>query len=175
MDLKASLKEIYAMLKETAKNTWVKNALSVIIIICMGFMLFNFAFLLAWGVSSLLEMPLKYLTPEFRDSLNLTWYPIFKHLVYFILVLIVSWFILRSKNLTVLFKATYLTMPAIVTLVSVGIIFNSIPALVIGIDVVLALITYFYLYKTNKPWQYWLAISYVAILALCIIIFGIEI
>lgn len=148
-------------------KTWQRNLLSLLFIVVGGFVLFNFAFMLAALVikasMSIMGLP--------QDSAP----PFLSKVIYVILIAIISLFIFKSK-LNTLVKATYLTLPLMVVQVSFGIVLYQqskfllavIAALILG-----ALLLYFY--KKKLSWQYYFATLYVAVLGLIIMAFNIQI
>lgn len=148
-------------------KAWHKNALSILVIIFGGFILFNLAFLLAFLV---INTTMKIMgTPQNSAPHFISW------AIYLMLILLISFLVFKSKMNT-LFKATYLTMPLMIIQVLIGIRFYqqsnffvaAVGALFIGLVVL-------FLYKKKMPWQYYFATLYVAVLGICIIVFNIQI
>jgi len=145
-------------------NNWQKNALSVIVIAVVGFILFNVAFLLAAIVINGIGMLTGGRQPTFVGFG-----------VYFLLLLLLSWLVFRSK-LSHLVKATYLTMPLMAVLIMEGVILYQQPQwmpLTFGAVICGAIL--FYIYRKKLPWFYYFSVLYVAALALYVVIAGIEI
>jgi hypothetical protein len=95
---------------------------------------------------------------------------------YFVILLYgISWFVFRSK-LNDLVKATYLTMPLMVTLVMIGIFAFQLTELVVYLlgAIVVAAVLY-YIYKKKLSWLYYFATGYVVLVALYVMLAGIEI
>lgn len=148
-------------------KNWHKNVLSSFVIILGGFVLFNVAFLFAAFVintsQGIMGMP-QNAAPHLLSKA-----------LYLILIFTISWFILKSK-LNTLIKATYLTMPLIVVLVTVGLLLYQLPKSLIAIMGALIIsVVILYLYKRKLSWQYYFAAFYVEVLGLYIMIFNIEI
>lgn len=146
---------------------WQRNIFAAIIIVVGGFALFNLAFLLAAlvinGFIAIMGLE-KNVAP-----------PILGRAVYVVIVALISWLVLKSKanNLA---KATFLTMPLMVLIVMLGISFYQQPMwlmALIGAAVFGAVL--FYIIKKKLPWYYYFSVLYVAVIALCIMIFRIEI
>jgi hypothetical protein len=143
---------------------WQKNILYMLVIVIAGFLLFNIAFMLAAlvinGVSRLAGTQV----PSY-----------FGIGIFIIIILIISWFIFRSK-LNDLIKATFLTMPLMVILITVGIIlYQQSKWLIAGIGAVFIGAILFYLYKMKLSRLYYFAVIYDAILALCVMIFDVQV
>lgn len=146
---------------------WQKNVLSLIVIVGVGFILFNVAFILAAlvlnGTSRILGAD-----PQAAP-------PLVGAAIYLVLVLLLSWFVFRSK-LNDLVKATFLTMPLMVILMMVGVrIYEQSKWVIAGIGAAIVGAVIFYLYNKKLPWQYYFATFYVALLALFVMLSGMEI
>jgi hypothetical protein len=134
------------------------------VIVVAGFLLFNIAFMLAAlvinGVSRL------------AGTQEPSYYGVG---IYIIIILIISWFVFRSRfnDLT---KATFLTMPLMVILITGGIsLYQHSKWLIAGIGALFISAVLFYLYKMKLSRLYYFAVIYVAILALCVMIFDVQI
>jgi len=147
-------------------NTWQKNALSAVVIVAGGFFLFNVAFLLAAAVINGLGLLMG----------NVDQPPTYIQVgAYIGFLLIISWLVFRSK-LSHLVKATYMTMPLMVTLVMTGIFLYTQPQwMPIGFGVLIVAAVLLFIYKKKLPWLYYFATFYTAALALYIILSGIDI
>lgn len=148
-------------------KTWQRNILYTLVIAGVGFVLFNVAFLLAAFVfnasTKIMGLP--------QDAAP----PIVGRVVYLIIILLVSWLVFRSK-LNNLVKATYLTMPLMVVLVMLGISTYQQPMwLTAGIGAVIVGAVVLYIYHKSLSWLYYFATVYVALLALCVMFFRIQI
>jgi hypothetical protein len=143
---------------------WQKNILSMTVIVVAGFLLFNIAFMLAAlvinGVSRL------------AGTQEPSYYGVG---IYIIIILIISWFVFRSR-FNDLIKATFLTMPLMVILITGGIsLYQHSKWLIAGIGALFISAVLFYLYKMKLSRLYYFAVIYVAILALCVMIFDVQI
>ncbi len=147
---------------------WQKNVLSALVIMGVGFLLFNAAFLLAAGVYYVMAMlaGASEMGPYIYGSF---------HRVFLVLILLLSLLILRLK-LPDLFKATFLTMPLMVVLVELGIQLYGKPQwMTLLIGAVIVGVVLFFLYVKKLPWLYYFATLYVTVLALYVALAGIEI
>lgn len=146
---------------------WQKNMISVLVIVGVGFILFNVAFLLA---ALVLNGTNRMLGAGPQASPPLVGFGI-----YLVLILLLSWIVFRSK-LSDVVKATFLTMPLMVVLMIIGTrIFEQSKWLIGGIGAVIVGAVLFYLYQKKLPWQYYFATFYVGVLALFIMLTGMEI
>jgi len=144
-----------------------KNLVSALIIVIGGFVLFNLAFILA---ALTINITISILGIAENEAP-----PLISRLVYVILIIIIFWFVFRSR-LSDTMKATFLTMPLMVILVATGIAFYQQSKWIIGgISGVIISLVLLYLYKKRLSWVYYFATVYVAILAGCILLFNIQI
>ena len=152
-------------------KTWQKNILSAMTIAAGGFILFNIAFILAAVTRQACNLFVRLFAGNNDFAIN----PIFWRYGFALIVLCISWFVFKSK-LKTLVKATYLTMPLMVLLILQGIRFYGQPRWIpigVGAFVLGALI--FYLSKKRLSWQYYFATIYTGILALFVMLAGIDI
>lgn len=144
-----------------------KNILSVIAIVVGGFILFNFAFLLAVFVITA--------TMSFGGMAQNEAPPIVGRILYLLIIFLISWFVFRSR-LNQIIKATFLTMPLMVLLVIVGIsLYQQSKWLVAGIGTVIIGVVLSYLYKKKLSWLYYFSTFYVVVLVLYIMLFNVQI
>lgn len=149
-------------------KTWQKSILSAIVIVAGGFLLWNVAFLLAAVVMQLYRMVIM----AVAGSDN----PMFWKYVYVIFILLISAAILIPKRINKLVKATYLTMPLMVVLIVIGIQFYQYAKWVpIIFGTVIIGVVVSYLFKRKLSWQYYFATAYTGLMALYIVLSGIDI
>lgn len=146
---------------------WLKNILSCLVISTGGFVLFNLAFLLAAFVIKTTMYVMEISENEAP--------PVISKAIFLFLVLLISWIILKSRFHT-LIKATFLTMPLMVTLIFAGIQFYQQSIwVIIGIGTVIIGLILFYLYKNKLSWLYYFSTIFVAVLALFVALFRVQI
>lgn len=146
---------------------WQKSILSAIFIVGVGFLLFNIAFMLAALVINIFMVIMG--SPENVAP------PFAGRIAYVIIVALISWLVLKSK-LNDLMKATYLTMPLMVILILLGITIYQQPMWMTAlIGATIVGIVLLFIYKKKLTWYYYFSTLYVAVLALCVMIFRIEI
>ena len=152
-------------------KTWQKQILSAIVVLAGGFVLFNLAFMLAAAVSQVYRLAVRLFGGQETMAIQSgVW-----QYIYLVIVLLISWFILRSKWPD-LVKATYLTMPLMVVLIMIGIWLYEQPQwLPIGIGAVVVGAVFVYLYVKKQSWLYYLATAYTGLLALFVVLTGIDI
>ena len=138
-----------------------KYLLPVVVIMVGGFFLFGVAFVGDFAFQSVLRRLVRIDFPL--------------HIPYALLVLVISYFILKSTKLPDLFKATYFCMPAMVTLLITYIsLYNWVIVAYIA-EVIVAGLLLFYLIRTKRTWIFYFALSYVLVLVITIRILGIDI
>ena len=153
------------------KNRVIKNILSALAIVFFGFILLNITFLLNFLFFSLVDL----LIPQrLTETGGWQWFPPARHLLFLVIIGLISWPILRSR-LRSLFKAIYLVVPVAVTLVTIGLLLNTLPVLSYLICALLTLGTLVYLYLTRRPWLYFFAVIIVAFALLVFNLMGGEI
>jgi len=144
-----------------------KNILSVLAIVVGGFILFNLAFLLA---ALVINATMSLLGMAQNEAP-----PFVGRILYLLIILLISWFVFHSR-LNQIIKATFLTMPLMVILVMVGIsLYQQSKWMVAGIGAVIICFMLSYLYKKKLSWLYYFSTFYVVVLALCVMLFNVQI
>ncbi len=144
-----------------------KNVLSVLVILVGGFILFNIAFLLA---ALVINATISVLGIAQNGAPHIV-----GRVLYLFLIFLISWFVFRSR-LNDIIKATFLTMPLMVILVMVGIsLYQQSKWMIVGIGAVIICAVLSYLYKKKLSWLYYFSTFYVAVLALCVMLFNVQI
>lgn len=144
-----------------------KNIISSLVIVVGGFILFNLAFLLAAFVINATISVLKISQNEAP--------PIVGRVLYLLLIFLISWVVFRSR-LNDIMKATFLTMPLMVILMSVGIsLYQQSKWMIVGIGAVIICAVLSYLYKKKLSWLYYFSTFYVVVLVLCVMLFNVQI
>ena len=153
------------------KNRVFKNILSALAIVFFGFILLNLTFLLNFLFFSLIDLLIPRHLIESRDW---QWFVPVRHILFLVIIGLISWPILRSRLRTLL-KAIYLVVPVAVTLVTVGILLNTFPLLSYLICALIAVAAIVYLYLNRRPWLYFFAVIIVAMSLLVFNLVGGEI
>ncbi len=144
-----------------------KNILSVLVIIVGGFILFNLAFLLAAFV---INTTIRVLGMAQNEAP-----PIVGRVLYLLLIFLISWLVFRSR-LNDIIKATFLTMPLMVILIMVGIsLYQQSKWMIAGMGAVIICAVLSYFYKKKLSWLYYFSTFYVVVLALCVMLFNVQI
>ena len=150
-------------------NPYVYNVLIALAIAVLGFILLNAAFLLNFLLFRLTDIIIPH-----ESVPAVPWYPAARHLFFLVLILVLSWLILRAKARP-FFKAVYLTVPVAVTLVTVGMLLYNWPVLTYITGVLLTAGILFYLYRNRLRWYYYYATLLVALTLLVFTLSGGEI
>lgn len=144
-----------------------KNILSVLVIVIGGFVLFNLAFLLAALVINTVMSALRMGQNGAPPAVG--------RVVYLIIIFLISWLVFRSP-LNDIIKATFFTMPLMVTFIMSGISLYQQPKwLIAGMGAVIICAVLSYLYKKKLSWLYYFSTFYVAVLAFCVMLFNVQI
>lgn len=156
----------------TIKNPIVKNILSAVTIIFFGFVLLNLTFLLDFLFQSIIDSLISFFTKA--DFMAWPWLPLVKHSLFAVVIGLISWLVFRSK-IRDFYKATFLTVPTAVVLVTIGILLFHWPIAVYSISGLLVAGALCYLYRTKKPWLYWYAVILVSLALAIMSLTGAEI
>lgn len=138
-----------------------KYLVPIVVIMVGGFVLFGVAFFADFAFQSVIRRLVRLEFPL--------------HIPFAVLVLVISYFILKSSKLPDLLKATYFCVPAMVTLLITYISLYNWPVAAYVADVVVAGLLLFYLIRTKRSWIFYYALSYVLVLVIAIRILGIDI
>ena len=146
---------------------WLGNVLSALAIILGGYVLFVAAFMLVAvtvnGMMALMGMP-ENATP-----------PVAGRIIFLVLLAILSAVVFRLRIPDVV-KATYLTMPLMVILVTIGLVFHRLPDIAMaGIGAVVIVGLVLFLVRKKLSWMYYFATAYVSVLALVMMLTGMDI
>jgi hypothetical protein len=102
------------------------------------------------------------------------WFPPAKHVMFVVIIGLISWPILRSK-LGTLYKAIYLTVPLAVILVTIGMFLYRWPVVVYLVGGFITIGILYYLYRTRQPWLYYYTVVLVALTLMIFTLLGGEI
>lgn len=143
---------------------------ALIVIPLVGYVLLLIAFLL----TAIIRMGLARLF-FMGDSEPAAWMPRFFHIGTALLFLLLSFLVLRMKNLKPLYKATFSVVPTAVLLVYTGMFLYNWPTVVYIISGLIVISILLYLYKTKRSWMFYYAVGLVSITLLYMQINGIDI
>lgn len=156
-------------MKFSSMNNNIKNLLTIIVIPVVGYILLNLTFIFAFLVHTIF-------TRLFLMDINngRSWIPVSRHIIFIIIILIISWMIFKSK-IKELYKAIYSVVPTAVILVTVGIFLSNMPIALYTIAGIIYGLIILYLFKKKKPWYYYYSVSWVSLALLVMGILGIDI
>jgi len=143
------------------KKPVVKNILQALAVAMFGFILLNLTFLFDFLIQTLIDSFIKLFTPVYINR-AWQWFSPLKHLLFVIIIGLVSWFIFRTK-LKTLYKAIYMTVPLAVVFVSLGMFFYRWPIIAYSLGAIFSLGLLHYFYRTKKPWLYYYALILVSL------------
>lgn len=157
------------------ENPLVVKILSAIAIVIVGFILLNLTFLAAFLFNNLLDVVVG-LFGLSRETLNrdMNWYPSLRHLLFTLSVIGLSFLVYKSK-LKDLLKAIYTPVPVATIMVTFGIFFYTVPAVVYVLSGIFFLGSLYYIYVTKRPWVYYYALISTTMLLLYGMLTGAEI
>ncbi|MEI6578783.1 MAG: hypothetical protein WCN92_04890 [Eubacteriales bacterium] len=148
----------------------VKTILTGIAIPVFGLALLGLTFLLDAQFQNLIDrfFPHSY-------NMNVNWFPPFKHILFLVLIMTVSFFILKAKKLKDFYKAVYSTVPTAVLLATAGLSLYGWPIVQYSVCVLIYAAIILYSLKTKKSWMYGYAVTLVALTLLIMVVAGVEI
>ena len=160
-------------MKNFFKNIYVKNILSALAIVVFGFILLNAAFIFDALYQTILD---RIIGVFVKTDMNTTWRWIFplRHGSFIAILLLLSWFIFRSK-ISNLYKAIYLPVPLAAVYLTMGIFLYrwQIASLSLGSLFFLGVLYYFY--RTKQPWLFYFSLIFVSLMMLFVGIFNVDI
>lgn len=146
------------------RPAFIKKLIEAILIILIGFVLFNVAFM---GVAAIIGL-IGWITQNPTQPNELG------YLIFLVLLLILTFLVFRSK-LSVLIKAAFLSMPVMSIMVMIGVVFNDQLILVFGLVGLLIGALLGYLRVRKAPWQYTFSVLYCLALGIIIVLFNVQI
>ncbi len=149
------------MMNQIVKNKHIKNILLAVAITFCGYVLLNLTFLFDFVYQSIIRGIVELFIP-FDPNMQLYWYPIVMHGSFVVLIGIFSWVIFNS-SLKDIYKATYLTVPTAVVLVTVGMFLYAWKILPYVVSSLLCISALYYFYRTKQSWMYYYAVIAVSV------------
>jgi hypothetical protein len=160
-------------IQKLLKNKALMAALQLLAVPILGFVLLNIAFMLDFIFQSALRAIINLFVPLSPDT-AVGFIPYSLHFSFMIAILIISWFIFRSK-LGTLLKAVYMVVPLATVFATIGILFYPLQIVVLTLGGLFFLGLLYYLYKTKQPWLYYYALAFIGVLMLLVAITGVDI
>ena len=157
------------------KNPITKNILSALAIIVFGFLLLNISFVIDFLFHFLAEFIMGILFPKIMDHSNsLPWYAPLIHILFALLIVIISIFVFKSK-IGPFYKATFMTVPVAVILATMGILFYQMPFLIFLIGGLFTATALYFFWQKRLSWLYYYALIIVVLALLISFLTGGEI
>jgi len=151
------------------KNGILKKLLAAVAIVLGGFFLFNVVFLIFAGV---INGVLFFLPDDFMAT-NPWYMPVAMTTIG--VAFLVGFFFLFKSKLFPLLKAIFMTVPAAIVFVGIGIALYRWPFAVYTVSTLVGLITFYGFYRTKAPWLYYFSVLYVTIALVIMTLTGAEI
>ena len=155
------------------KNPIVKNILLALAVAFFGFILLNITFLFDAVYQGVLRRIVGLFISLSPDT-NAYWVPLLMHGSFALVVLIISWFVFKSK-LKVLYKAIYMIVPLAVVLATIGIFFYQWPIIPYSLGALISIGLLYYFYRTKQPWLYYYTVILVSLTLAIFTLLGGEI
>jgi hypothetical protein len=105
---------------------------------------------------------------------DLSLFPALMHGSFAVLIVLISWFVFRTKLKTI-YKAIYLTVPLATVLVTLGIFFYQLPVVLFLIAGLIIISLLYYFYRTKQHWIYYYAVILVSVVLTIFTLLGGEI
>ncbi len=168
--MKEKIKKVFMF-----ENPIAKNILSGLAVAGFGFILLNLTFLFDFLFQSLVVKFIKLFLPaSVNPEVGYYWFPPLMHVLFMIIIGLISWFIFRSK-FSVLYKAIYLTVPSAVVFVTLGIFFYRWPIIAYLLGSLFGIGVLYFFYRTRQPWLYYYAVILVGLVLAIFSLLGGEI
>lgn len=158
------------------KKPIVKNILWILAVTVGGFILWNLTFLLDALFQTVIRKLFMLFIPVDMENpaAGYIWFPPLMHLLFMIIIFLISWWIFRSK-LGTLYKAIYSTVPSCVILVTLGLSLYQWPVLVYTFGGLFCSGVLYYLYRNKLSWIYYYAIIFTGLTLAIFTLMGGEI
>ncbi|MBS3147218.1 hypothetical protein J4471_06005 [Candidatus Woesearchaeota archaeon] len=160
-------------MKNIIKESIAKKILYAFIIAIIGFILLNITFMAYFLFQSIIRFFFR-LVINIDYNSNYYWYPPLLHLLFVIVISLISWYIfhLKIKNIS---KAIFFCVPLATVYVTLGIFFYKLPIITYLLSGLFFISTYYYLIKTKKSWFYYYTLILVSFAMLLVGLLGVEI
>jgi hypothetical protein len=147
-------------MRQALKYPIVTHIASAVGVAVSGFILLNLTFLLDFLFQNAIDAVVSF--------------PPFKHVMFMIMIGLISWPIFRSK-LRVFFKAAYMTVPLAVVFATLGMFLFPWPPAAYIVGSLFSMSVLYYLYRTKQPWLYYYTLVLVSLTMLLVGLSGVEI
>ena len=157
------------------KKSNQKKILSALFISVFGFILLNLAFLFVAGfVNGSLALYKLITSKQLEINNNIFFGHVFL-IISILIILIISLFILKSKKIKTLYKATYFMVPLAVVYVIFGMFLSNFTVLLYIISALIFFSVLYYLHRNKQSWLYYYSLIFISIIMLIMNILKIDI
>jgi hypothetical protein len=153
------------------KNPAIKNIITAIAIAFFGFILLNVTFIIYSLFQGFILRILMFFIPINMMNNSFFWFPILIRGIFIVLVLLISFYIFKSK-LSDFYKSTYMIVPIAIVLVIIGMYLNRWPIFVYLFGGIIVIFLLYYFYFTRKSWMYHCSVILVSFVLAVYTIFG---
>lgn len=144
------------------KKIITKDMLPLIVIPIAGFILLNITFILFFIFQSVCRIFLRIFV-NFDPEMHFMWFPALMRILFVVVILIISFFILRIKKIKPILKAVFLTVPTATVLVVMGTFLYQSPLISYILGFILVSGVLYYFYKTKQPWFYYYSVILISL------------
>jgi len=155
------------------KNKIIKTILSAGAVAAFGFILLNITFLFDFIFQGMIRGLVGLFIPLDPNS-DLYWFPPMMHILFLSLIVLISWFVFKSK-LKVFYKAIYMTVPLATIFATIGMFLYQWPIVSYSLGILFGMCVLYYFYRTKQPWIYYYTLVLISFTMLIVTLFGIEI
>jgi len=157
------------------KKSNQKKILSALFISVFGVILLNLAFLFVAGfVNGSLALYKLITSKQLEINNNIFFGHVFL-IISILIILIISLFILKSKKIKTLYKATYFMVPLAVVYVIFGMFLSNFTVLLYIISALIFFSVLYYLHRNKQSWLYYYSLIFISIIMLIMNILKIDI
>lgn len=150
----------------------VASLISIITIIAGGYLLFNVAFL----VFALVVNTTMLISGQSENDIPRILVQLLGYIAIGLPTFLGLKFVSNNSQFIHTLRATFLTLPLMALLVTIGIaLYQQSDGIILAVGGMIILPILVYLYFKKLPWMYWLAVIYVAILGIIVVIKDIQI
>jgi hypothetical protein len=154
---------------KATNRDYLMNALSAVAVSLFGILLWNVTFVL---YALFVQLVLRLMPVDFTRNATLPMSSLL--IVFFLIIAALSWFVFRSR-LPDLIKATYATVPLVISLVGIGILTYQIPWLTYALSAAVVTSVLIGLRLAKRSWIYYYAALFTALTLLFFTLSGGEI
>lgn len=140
------------------KNPIVRKVAAALGLAGLGFVLLNLAFVLDAVFQGIIRLIVRLFAPNaIGPNSSWFWLPPLMHFSFAALIGLLTWLVLRSK-LRAFFKATFLTVPMAVVLVTLGMFLGRWPYISYPLGIILVAGVLCLFHRAKQPWLYYYAV-----------------